>query len=747
MKECPRCLACLDDGTDECPRDGTALQAVFEGTAILDGKYRLERRLGRGGMGVVYRTRHLGLDRDFALKLIRSARAEGRSFIERFEIEAKALGKLKHPNIVQVTDYGVDRRGVDLPYLVMESLEGRTLRDVCGQVGTLPMERAMPLFESIASAVDYAHEEGVLHRDLKPANVFLASSHGTAETAKILDFGLARLMGQPVPDVNLTAPGPPAPRASQPAEASSWGDIAPAETITHVDDSLGLPDPPADLALRVTQPGTLLGTPAYMAPEVLRGEEATSAADVYAFGVLIYEVLVGRLPFTGARDEILRRRFHGSPPTPSTLRPSLPPELDAALLAPLEEEPARRPGTCGEVVSAIRSAWRQAQVREWRAREIPRRLRLSGLIAPAIVLASVLLGRLEPVRRLELWTADARFAWQPSRSPDPRILIVSLDEASLAADPTPLSGKADEFGRELDRVFAAGARGVAIDFLLPEPWSRSPAFSRLVLKRADGLTLAAFSSPAGAMIGTECVAGLITTALGPARVGKLFGFVNVDEDPDGLIRRGRLAYADREGTTRDSFAARAARSQGKFSSARGGAWPDRFWIDHSVDWRLLERISWKDLPGQLDREPERFRDRLVLVGGDFAGSGDDYFRVPSRAGFPRAVSGVVLQALAIDTILSGVPVREPRSFPYDLGVSIAGAALLVGVLCLPNPRLPIYLFVALNGAHVFACFRTFRAAQILLPMTAPILTGIPTLALALLLRARLAPFPKPEVET
>jgi serine/threonine protein kinase len=716
------------------------LQAVFDGGPILDGKYRLERRLGRGGMGVVYGARHLGLDKHFALKLIHSARSDGPSFAERFEIEARALGKLEHPNIVQVTDYGVDRRSLDLPYLVMELLEGKTLREVCGRVGALPMERALPLLESIASAVDHAHRAGVLHRDLKPANVFLTSSHGGVETAKILDFGLARLVSQPDSEPSPAAPA--ARRAVGPAEASSCSDVTEVETRTHVDDSLGQPTSSVDLAVRVTQPGAFLGTPPYMAPEVLSGVEATWAADIYAFGVLAYEVLVGSLPFTGTRDEILRSRLNSSPPIPSALRPSLPPELDAALLAPLVEDPVRRPGTCTDVVGAIRSAWRRAQAREWRAREMPRRVRLSGLLAPVIVLASLLLGRLEPVRRVELWAADARFARQPSRSPDPRLLIVSLDEASLAMDPTPLSQKADEFGRELERVLAAGARGVAIDFLLTETWSRSPAFSRLVLKRADKLILATYSSPTGATIGTACLSGLTAAALGPARSAELFGFVNVDEDRDGVIRRARLSYADREGAKRDSFALRAARPLLDHVPASR----DRFWIDHSIDWRRFRWISWKDLATELAMDPSQFRDRVVLVGGDFAASGDEHFRVPARAGLPVAVSGVVLQALALDTILSGLPVREARAFPFELGAGLASVAVVFGILCIPRPARAIVPFAALNCLYLFACFRTFRASQILLPMTVPILTGIPTVALALLLGSRLSPFPKPEVE-
>ena len=741
MKECPRCHVCLDDAVEHCPHDGMRLETALEGVGIIDGKYRVEQRLGQGGMGVVYRGRHVALDRTFALKLIRSP-SGGRSFAGRFQIEARALGKLKHPNIVEVTDYGVDPRGPGLPYLVMEYLEGTTLQDLCEEIGALPVDQALPLLDSIAQAIDYAHQHGVLHRDLKPGNVFLARNEATAETAKILDFGLARLLEQPL-----------AGEGSRIHEAETPQRLAPDKSPQGETEDLSQTEyPPLSRPLipsaeRVTQKGTLTGTPAYMAPEIVRGDDATSASDIYAFGILTYQVLVGRLPFDGIVSEIIHSHLEQAPPAPSTLRDALPAEIDQALLASLEKEPERRPRRAADLVQAIRSAWQRAEGRKWRAREIPRRIRHSVLLAPVMVLAAALLPRLGPVEALERRMVDARFAFQARRVPEPRILVVSVDEASLAADSTPLADRADEFGRHLEEVFRAGARGVALDFLLPQRWSLSQSFSQLVLRRFENLTLAAFSSPSGETLGTECVAGLTAAALGPTRLSAVFGLVNLDEEVDGVTRRARLFYMDREGAKRDSWAARTARSLADLSShpSTSTTPPERFWIDYSVDWRELQRISWKDVPRQLDRDPWLFRGRLVLVGGEFEASGDDYHRVPLGSEPPQAVSGVVLQALIVNTILSGLPVREVGMAPYLLAFGLASFALLAGSLCLPRLSTVAGLFAALNGLLILAAFLCFRDAHLLIPMAGPLLAAALALGIALVLRSRLPAFPQKKV--
>ena len=174
-------------------------------------------------MGVVYRATHEALYRSFAVKLLAATRARSEEFLGRFRVEAEALGKLKHPHVVDVTDFGIDPRGGGVAYLVMEYLEGRSLEEHCRQTGPLDLDEALSLLSAMASAVDFAHERGVLHRDLKPANVFLAGEKDARPVVKILDFGLARLVGDaaprapqesasPIPAAPLSRGGPAGPR-------------------------------------------------------------------------------------------------------------------------------------------------------------------------------------------------------------------------------------------------------------------------------------------------------------------------------------------------------------------------------------------------------------------------------------------------------------------------------------------------------------------------------------------------------
>src|SRR6185295_8212498 len=148
---------------------------------------------------------------------------------------------------------------------------------------------------------------------------------------------------------------------------------------------------------------------------------------------------------------------------------------------------------------------------------------------------------------------------------------------------------------------------------------------------------------------------------------------NLDEDRDGVVRQGRLWFRDRAGGERPSWAARAARGLGSGDAREAGV-SRRFWIDTRIDWTRYARISWRQLPAALDRNPGLFRGRLVLVGGDFRGSGDDVYRIADRSGRSTVLSGLALQALMVDTIGAGLPVREPARFPV-LAAAALGALL------------------------------------------------------------------------
>jgi non-specific serine/threonine protein kinase len=270
---------------------------------VLDGKYRIEALVGRGGMGTVYRAAQLNLRRTVAVKLMRGTLLADRIACARFEREALAIARLKHPNIVTIHDLGV-APGLGA-YLVMEFVEGRSLRQELGERTRLAVGEALGLMGAVCAAVASAHRAQVVHRDLKPENIFLEAGEG-APTVKVLDFGLAKF-GE----------------AFLPAGRALTSSGAAQDTST-----LG---------------GSVLGTPAYMAPEQCRGEAADTRSDVYALGCVLYEMLTGRPPFVGPGPvELLAQHLTEHPPRPSELAGEIAPSLDATLLRALAREPDQR---------------------------------------------------------------------------------------------------------------------------------------------------------------------------------------------------------------------------------------------------------------------------------------------------------------------------------------------------------------------------------------------------------------------
>src|SRR3954469_8969714 len=655
---------------------------------VLDGKYRLDDRLGEGAAGVVYRATHLRLKRVCALKLLKPVKpgtALEPSSVSRFQREAEALGRLRHPHIVDVTDSGIDP-GTGAPYLVMELLDGVPLAELCRTAGPLPLERALPILDAIAAAADAAHEQGILHRDLKPGNVLLCGGDGEAPAVKVLDFGLAEIAGAPLP-----APGPPSG-----AEADG----------------------------RLTATGDLLGTPLYVAPEVIRGAGAGRASDLYSFGVFAYEMLAGRPPFEGTTREVLTRHLEGEPPQGALSGP-----IWSVLRDCLAKDPDLRPATAGGGARRLRAAAGRERRARWLRAAAPRRALLAVLLAAAVPIAALLLPTSLPA--VERWTYDLRVRAAPALAPDPRILLVTLDSRS-----TPLPDRADEISGTLERIFAAGARGVALDVIfLNEQWSKSQAFSDLLLRHPEKLTLAALSNPDKSVDGPQSVAPLTAAALGPEKTTSLFGFVNLDEGSDFVVRHGRIHFRDSKGNMRPSFAARAAKALGPLRV------PDQkdFWIDYRIAPAGFDRISLRDVPGALAEKPWIFRDRLVLVGDDAAK--DDLHHVPRRE---KRVSGLVLQALQVATLAAGMPVREAPRAPFlalaALWTGLAAAAVLL--LRRPAPALAVLL----GGLLLYSAlsFPAFQRTGLLWPVTPVLLPSLIALALAVILRRALSPIPRNE---
>jgi hypothetical protein len=248
VRECPQCGTCGDATVETCPNDGAPLVLTLPVERTVDGKYQLERVIGTGGMGTVYEATDLRLGRRVALKVLLARNFGNPAALRRFEREAQAAARLRHPNIVTVHDYGT--LGSEGAYLVMELLQGTTLRAEIDRAGTLPPPVAADWFDQILAGVGAAHAAGVIHRDLKPDNVIVTRDSQAREVLKILDFGLAKL-------------------------------------------SFGEPPDPKSL----TVPGTVLGTLRYMSPEQLSGEHTDERSDVFSIGVLVAEALIGRHPF------------------------------------------------------------------------------------------------------------------------------------------------------------------------------------------------------------------------------------------------------------------------------------------------------------------------------------------------------------------------------------------------------------------------------------------------------------------
>jgi len=752
MKECPECGRCLDDDHLKCPHDESPLKVLIDGSRLIDGKYLLERCLGSGAMGSVFLAKHKELQKKFALKLIQHSGLSDPAYLARFRIEAKALGKLQHPNIVQVTDYGVDSRNSGLPYLVMEYLEGTTLFHYLREKGHLSIEEALPLLESIASAVDYAHSCGVLHRDLKSKNIFLVQDFSGLQQVKILDFGLARIAGEELAREEKAIFRKPRPKdledkqkEEEVEETKTLAVKGRDDAFTEEPEPLLSPEKKEIETDRLTQAGSIMGTPGYIAPELFKGSKATSASDIYSFGVLTYEVLTGRRPFKDTSIETMLQHLEESPPLPSTGQPAVPKELDQAILFPLQKEPDTRPKRALDVVRQLQNACSRYEYRLWLTKEVPKRIWLAGALTVVFILFFWIMHALPLAKSIESFAVDLRFLLLPSQLPDERILLVSIDEATLQADPALLVEKADEMGILLQRVLDAGARGVAVDFLLPERWNKSESFARLVLNNQGKLVLASYIKEDGSLMGMECIQGLIMAALGSTeRAEALFGFLNIQPDFDGRIRRMQIGLRNQEGRRMYSMPARV------FQILTGGDLSDeqtaqRLWIDYSIDWNKFQRISWKDLSSQIEQRPEFFQDKFVMVGGEYEGS-QDFHRIPKISRIEDEASGLVIQTLTLNTLLQEKLVRELSVFYVFLPLAVVfmffSAIFLIRRKIFP---FVIILFILFVGC-ILMIFFVFIWTRLLVPARIPLVPFLLALVPVFLVRRKLTFVAKPSTE-
>ena len=415
----------------------------------------------------------------------------------------------------------------------------------------------------------------------------------------------------------------------------------------------------------------------------------------------------------------------------------MPPELDAPVRRLLEVDQARRPVSAREAVAAIRVADRAARIREWRTRELPRR----STVACTLGLLAGLGGSLwsaPPIDRLERSSIDARFAIALPRAPNPAILLIALDDRSVDVDVRPLALRGDEIATGLGRVFDAGAKAIAIDLLLPQVWAHSGPFAELIVRHADRLTLAALSNDAGVVIGPECLPPLVPAFLGPERSRAIFGFVNLSSGTDGVARYVGGRYRDAEGRLQPTWSARAAATAGASLAVDR----DRDTIDYTIDHTRFSRVAWQDVVRLADTKPETFRDRLVLVGGEFTGSGDEHPPMPGRSNRGKTVSGLVVQATVVNTILDGFPIREARRWPAAAATAIACSMLTFLILMKRRAVPAIVLAAALCVVYVAAALSVFAAERILWPVAGPMLFLLLASGAAVLIRVWLGALPE-----
>ena len=310
MKECQLCKKCYTDDVNACPDDGMPTFHSLSGEPVFEGKYHLDKRLGQGGMGVVYSARHAYLKTQHAIKVILpDLVGNDPQLVTRFRQEALAAAAIRHHNVVQVTDYGVAQG--TMPFLVMEYVEGESLHDLLARERRLSPEKAFELMAAICAGIGAAHKQGIVHRDLKPLNIMLVKDKQTMQEAvKILDFGLAKIKS-----------------------GELLGSFIQAQTTG------------------------LMGSPYYMAPEQWSDEDPDARADIYSLAVMLFQMLAGDVPFKGSSiPAIMKKHLTDAPTNFSDFGVAIPPAVEQVVRHALEKDPKKRTASVEQFVEELRNA-------------------------------------------------------------------------------------------------------------------------------------------------------------------------------------------------------------------------------------------------------------------------------------------------------------------------------------------------------------------------------------------------------
>jgi protein kinase-like protein len=298
VKICPVCATEYPDDVRFCPNDGQTLRASSPAhdlvSQVIADRYHVVRKLGEGGMGQVYLAEHVKMGRKSAIKVMNPSLVHDPDAVARFNREAANASRISHPNVCAIYDFGETPEG--LIYLAMEFVEGEPLTDVLEREHALPVPRAAAIFLQVADALQAAHDLGIVHRDLKPDNIMLGRARDGSDVVKVVDFGIAKAVG-------------------------------------------------GDDSQKVTKTGLVVGTPEFMSPEQLAGDQLDGRSDLYALALVLFKMLTGKLPFAGGTvQDTMVKRLTDDPATLAEVRPDLsfPPGLQAVLDAALTRSPADR---------------------------------------------------------------------------------------------------------------------------------------------------------------------------------------------------------------------------------------------------------------------------------------------------------------------------------------------------------------------------------------------------------------------